>query len=121
MLVQYRHLGFGQPVFENRCPDHFRWRKVGVLGQLPQKFHLLLSHPESIPEGAFLFFFFWWSCHFIDEQSELKVPRLCGGKRFGLTKTWLAPRNEAIIWNIHLDSCFLFDVRKDNTKRKKSY
>src|SRR5690606_18706266 len=71
--VQQRHLGLGKPVLENRCPDDFRWRKVGVLGQLPQKTHLLLSHPEGVPKGAFFCFLFWWSCHCIDEQSELKA------------------------------------------------
>src|SRR5690606_15551775 len=92
--VQQRHLGWRKPVLENRCPDHFRWRKVGILRQLPQKFHLLLSHPEGVPKGAFFFFLFWWSCHCIDEQSELKASGVFGGKRFGLTKTWLAPRNK---------------------------
>lgn len=92
--VQERYFGLGKPVLENGCPDYFGWRQTLIAGKLSQELHLLLSHPEGVPKGAFFFFLFWWSCHCIDEQSELKAPGLFGGKRFGLTKTWLAPRNK---------------------------
>src|SRR5690606_18094991 len=114
-------LGLGKPVLENRCAYHFRRRKTGITGQSLQKLHLFLGHPESVPEGTFLFFFFWRSCHFIDEQSELKAPGLFGGKRFGLTETWLAHRNKAYLQGIQLESCFFFwcIVLKRTPKEKK--